>query len=106
MLTCRDCKPCDVNAVIETDACYEIDSRDRVCGLGGVLISPTGVKEFFSLALDPEQRIALGSNFKKQIIFEAETLAAVIAMDIWGVVVKDFKCFFFSSTMRVPSFRS
>ena len=63
------------SVVILTDACYERDSRDRICGLGGVLCDNlAGTKLFFSCQLDAEQRNVLGEPCRKQIIFEAETL--------------------------------
>eukprot|EP00435_Cladocopium_sp_Y103_P043234 s526_g12.t1 len=77
-------------AVIVTDACYERDSKDWPCGLGGVLVDPaTGKKQFFSCALDAEKRLILGEQSKKQIIFEAETLCAVLAYMLW---TPDLEC--------------
>ena len=73
------------NVVIFTDACYERESSSWPCGLGGVICFG-GQNEFFSLPVDKLGRAALGEDFKKQIIFEAETLAAVLAFDLW----KDF----------------
>ena len=65
---------------IYTDACYEPQRTDWVCGLGGVLVNPLGEKvAFFSMELSTEQRRALGAEFKKTIIFEAELLAMVLA---------------------------
>ena len=70
--------------VIFTDACYERDSRDLVCGLGGVFIDQqTGSKRFFSCSLDNTQREILGELSKLQIIFEAETLCGVLAYLLW-----------------------
>lgn len=63
----RVIKPlCPDNVVIFTDACFEPESRDLVCGIGGVLYLPDGTKQFFSLALSRQQCIALGINHKKQ----------------------------------------
>ena len=71
--------------VIFTDACYERDARDLVCGLGAVLIDESsGCKRFFSCALDAEQRSLLGEMSKQQIIFEAETFCAVLAYLVWS----------------------
>lgn len=39
--------PNKANVVMFTDACYEVDSRDRVCGICGVMNTPCGSKEFF-----------------------------------------------------------
>lgn len=74
--------------LIFTDACYESDARSWKCGLGGVMISSNRAQvEFFSLELSDEQREVLGERSKKQIIFEAETLAAVLAFSFWSAVI-------------------
>jgi len=70
--------------VIYTDACYEKESKNLICRLGGVLVDGfSGEKFFFSISLDAAQSAALGEPTKKQIIFEAETLAGVLAYWIW-----------------------
>eukprot|EP00435_Cladocopium_sp_Y103_P061402 s464_g23.t1 len=72
------------HTVIFTDACYERDAKDMPCGLGGVFTDPAlGKKQFFSCEVDTEKRDLLGEQSKKQIIFEAETLAAVLAYLLW-----------------------
>ncbi|CAK9028471.1 unnamed protein product [Durusdinium trenchii] len=74
--------------LIFTDACYESDARSWKCGLGGVMISSNRAQvEFFSLELSDEQREVLGERSKKQIIFETETLAAVLAFSFWSAVI-------------------
>ena len=66
--------------LIFTDACYERDAKQWVCGLGGVLVDPKNERRsFFSLELDDEARLALRKSCKQQIIFEAETLACLVA---------------------------
>ena len=70
------------NLLIFTDACYEPEHPSWPCGLGGVTIHG-GNRYFFSLALDAEVRALLGEGTKKQIIFEAETLAALLAVYVW-----------------------
>ncbi len=78
----------DGNVLIFTDACYERESRTWVCGIGGVLVDPTSKsRRFFSLELDEKQRFLLGEQHKKQIIFEAETLASVVAVLLWQKVL-------------------
>ena len=73
---------------IYTDACYEPQRTDWVCGLGGVLVNPLGEKvAFFSMELSTEQRRALGAEFKKTIIFEAELLAMVLAFSVWRSII-------------------
>ena len=70
--------------IVLTDACYERDAREWICGAGGVFFDPDKhVKEFFSIQLSADQRILLGENSKKQLIFEAETISAVIAFVLW-----------------------
>lgn len=82
--------------VVLTDACYERESRDLVCGLGAVLQDTrSNTKMFFSVQLDAKQRHMLGESCKKQIIFEAETLCAVLAILLWDELLKDRKCFLF-----------
>ena len=67
-----------------TDACYEPNSDNWICGLGGVLVDPNGrVVEFFSIQLTAERMTKLGADTKKTIIFEAELLGLVLALSIW-----------------------
>ena len=87
---------CTQSVVIITDACYERDSRDRICGLGGVLCdSSAGTNCFFSCQLDEEQRSLLGEPYRKQIIFEAETLCAVLAYNLWEESMCNRKSFLY-----------
>ena len=73
--------------VIFTDACYEPEAPNWVCGIGGVLVLPTSECQFFSIELSKEDRNKLGELSRKQIIFEAETLAAVVALCLWMPLV-------------------
>ena len=82
------------NVVIFTDACYERESDSWPCGLGGVICFG-GQTEFFSLPVDKLGRAALGENFKKQIIFETETLAAVLAFALWKEFFANKRCLIF-----------
>ena len=76
--------------ILITDACYERESRELICGLGGTLIDTfTGTKKFFSCELTSDQRNLLGEQNKKQIIFEAETLCAILAYALWSECLKD-----------------
>ena len=80
----------DAPVLIFTDACYERDAVSWKSGIGGVLVDPyKAYKEFFSLELSDEQRLLLGEMTKKQLIFEAETLAAVLAFSMWHTKAKD-----------------
>ena len=72
----------DENVLVFTDACYERDSSTWPCGLGGVAFSGND-KFFFSLEVDSNLRRILGEQVKKQILFDAETLAAVLAACLW-----------------------
>ena len=64
------------------------------CGLGGVLCF-NGMFEFFSVSVDRNGRHALGEASKKQIIFEAETLAAVLAFALWKERFSNRRCVIF-----------
>ena len=82
--------------LIYTDACYERDSDDLICGLGGVLIdSNDNQRLFFSCRLDSKQRAVLGELEKKQIVFEAETFCAVLAYLLWRDRIERRYCFLF-----------
>eukprot|EP00435_Cladocopium_sp_Y103_P052490 s2135_g16.t1 len=82
--------------VIFTDACYERESKDLVCGLAAVFMDDhTGKKFFFSCGLDEEQRRFLGEMNKKQIIFEAETFCAILAYLLWMKNFEKRKCFLY-----------
>lgn len=84
------------SVVMITDACYEKGSRDRVCGLGGVIIDAAlGKKFFFSCKLSEEQRAVLGEPCKKHIIVEAETLCAVLAYSLWTSLLLSRMCFLY-----------
>ena len=84
------------SVVILTDASYEPDSRDRICGLGGLVVDRCmGKQFFFSLVLSEQQRAILGEPNRKQIIFEAETLCAVLAYNLWMQLISDRKSFLF-----------
>ena len=82
------------NVVISTDACYERDAEQWICGLGGV-ICLQGKVQYFSLEVDLFGREVLGEAVKKQIIFEAETLAAVIAFSLWKNEFSGTRCLLF-----------
>ena len=77
---------------IFTDACYGKDSDTWGCGIGGVAISSCGVWQHFSLPLNANLREVLGEGQKKQIIFEAETLGAVVALAVWKDQIKFKRC--------------
>ena len=69
---------------VYTDACYEPKDTSWPCGLGGVLVDPSGkVVSFFSICLQVQHMSSLGADSKKTIIFEAELLALVLAFAVW-----------------------
>ena len=82
------------NVVIFTDACYESEDAKWPCGLGGVLYH-SGQVLFFSLPVNKTGRDTLGEQSKQQIIFEAETLAAVLAFLLWKDHFKNKRCLIF-----------
>ena len=82
------------NTVICTDACYEKEKHEWSCGIGGVLCTCEAVS-LFSLQLDERVRSILGEGNKKQIIFEAETLAAVVAFALWRRDFVNRRCLLF-----------
>lgn len=94
-------KPREVNAfdldnvLIFTDACYDSGSDSWPCGIGGVLLLPSGERFMFSVEIDSRVRKLLGEGSKKQIIFEAETLAAVCAAILWQEHLVDKRCLLF-----------
>ena len=88
------CATNDKSILIFTDACYERNDDTWPCGIGGVLCGDFGY-QFFSVPVDLRGRVALGEKRKKQIIFEAETLAAVTAFALWRPVVAGKKCVLF-----------
>lgn len=72
------------HCVIITDACFEREAKSWQCGVGGLFLHPLkNTLEFFSKCLDFEQMQLLGFSHKHQIVFEAETLCAVLAFAIW-----------------------
>jgi len=70
------------NVLVFTDACYEPGHAEWPCGLGGVPFA-CGKVFFYSLPVGAEIRTLLGEGVKKQIIFEVEALAALLAALLW-----------------------
>ena len=82
------------NVTVFTDACYERDDQIWPCGLGGVICF-CGQMQYFSLPVDKKGRDILGEHCKKQIIFEAETLASLVAFFLWHKLFKGQRCLIF-----------
>lgn len=81
---------------IYTDACYEPTSSVWACGIGGLLVAPDGTPfQAFSYKLTDEQTIALGCKTKETIIFEAELLALVVALELWSATIQCCPTVFF-----------
>ena len=85
-----------LNKVLEyNDAFYESDSIP-CSGLGGVLVSPTGeLAEYFSEEVSCDVAAAMGHGQKGSIIFEAELLAAWIALKFWCHAVSNAMLVFY-----------
>lgn len=81
--------------MIFTDACYEPDAESWICGVGAVAVFESSEPQYFSLSLNASQREKLGSLRKKQIIFEAETIAAVLAFSVWAESFRHQRCILF-----------
>ena len=61
-----------------------------------MIISPDGTPyQAFSLSLSETQIETLGGNKKDTIIFEAELLAVVVAMGLWGALIQCSPTVFF-----------
>ena len=71
---------------IFTDASYEpAQSGCSTCGVGGVLIDHLGrPMGCFSANLPSDLKKALGEGSAVQIILEAEMLAMIVALALWG----------------------
>ena len=79
-----------------TDACYEAEAKDWRSGIGGVCLDDwDGCWEFFSIQLHERELACLGENHKKQVIFEAETLAAVVSFMLWSSKCSSRRCHLF-----------
>ena len=71
--------------LVFTDACYEREARSWRGGVGGVLVDlATNRWEFFSIELTDVMLEQLGEAHRAQLIFEAETLAAVLGFILWS----------------------
>ena len=82
--------------MVFTDACFEPDSPSWRCGLGGVIVSPDGSPfQFFSHRLCDNHIHILGGDIKQTIIFEAELLALVVAMELWSALFQHAPVLFF-----------
>ena len=92
-------KICGVSAscfYIFTDACYEPNRPDWVCGLGGIIYNSDGTAvQAFSFCLSQEQIGLLGGLVKQTIIFEVELLALIVAFVLWKNVISNSPVVFY-----------
>ena len=81
---------------IFTDASFQPTDRDWPCGIGGVLYDDEAKEvSAFSLCLSETELKALGYPGKKTVIFEAELLAVIVAITLWGDVIGCCPCLIF-----------
>ena len=74
----------------------EAEAKLWKSGIGGVCFEDCdGQWEFFSVQLEDEHLEQLGANHKKQVFFEAETLAAVTAFMLWSPRFSGKRCHLF-----------
>ena len=70
-----------------TDACFA--SEDGEGGLGAVLFNPAGtVEKWFGCKVQRDVCNSISSEGQKQIIGELETLAVLVALQLWGPELK------------------
>ena len=83
-------KPATDQVLVFIDACYEKDARNWRSGVGGVCFDPTyNCWQYFSLEVGHDGMLErLGENHKAQLIFEVETIAAVLGMLLWSHAFK------------------
>ena len=72
-------RPSSESLYLFTDAAYD----EGRCGIGGILYGSNKEPAFFSYTLSNCQALALGSDTKKTVIFEAELIAFVAAIILW-----------------------
>ena len=81
---------------VYTDASFEPNDDSWPSGIGGVLCDAGGrVLKHFSQVLTLSQLEALGLPSRKTVIFEAELLAAVVAVHAWGSILEGRPVLFF-----------
>lgn len=81
---------------VYTDASFQPSQADWPCGLGGVLIAPNGQNvSAFSFTLNLSSLEVLGYPKKRTAIFEAELLAILVGVSLWGKIIKGLPCVFY-----------
>ena len=90
------CLPASCGTLIFTDACFEKDAECWRSGVGGVLYEVVSESwRYFSLEVSDPLLALLGEGEKEQLIFEVETLAAVMAYILWTPLLSSQFCFLF-----------
>ena len=90
------CLPSSCGTLIFTDACYERNAESWRSGVGGVLYDANAESwRYFSLEVSDALLAILGESAKEQLIFEVETLAAVIAYILWTPLLASKFCLMF-----------
>ena len=92
-------KICGVSAsclYIFTDACYEPNRPEWVCGLGGIIYNSHGTAvQAFSYCLSQDQIGLLVGLAKQTMIFEAELLALILAFGLWRNIISNSPVVFY-----------
>lgn len=74
----------DVPFFLFTDASFEPTDAGWPCGIGGVLVGPSGEQiSAISFCLDMSDLECLGYPSRSTVIFEAELLALIVCFKIW-----------------------
>lgn len=81
----------------------ECDAKKWPCRIGGVCVEENGATSSFSGETDSDTRLILGETHKKQIVFETETIAALVTLYIWAQKLKHKRCVLFFR-QRGPKF--
>ena len=77
----------DLCIFMYTDACFEPEATGAAwkAGIGGVMVDRIGGRrEMFSMRLSDEMLVQVGVTAKSNIIFECETLAALVSLKLWS----------------------
>ena len=98
----RSSRPREVSAkwdeplFVFIDASFHPEDNSWPCGLGGVLVGPTGSQLFaFSVCLQMDSLAILGFPEKSTVIFEAELLAVILGVTLWKKYLKSRPCVFY-----------
>jgi len=83
----------DVPYFLFTDASFEPTDAGWPCGIGGVLVGPSGEQiSAISFCLDMSDLERLGYPSRSTVIFEAELLALIVCFKIWRKHLRHRPC--------------